>query len=205
MADEEFDIVKQIDTYLEGKASEPKERDYFYVSEVGSSKKSIYQSFKNRTKKAVDGRGRRIFDNGDYMHHRYYKYFAEMGILIAAELKAVENDLFHGYLDCLISDGKKLWVVDLKSCSMWTFNKLQEPDRGHKLQIMFYMYYMNIEQGMLIYENKDNQTIKVFKIQLDRALIEKYIEEFKKLKEDIKNSVEPADEPIKLEDLQYDV
>jgi hypothetical protein len=62
---------------------------------------------------------------------------------------------------------------------------------------------MNIQKGIILYECKDNQSIKTFYINLDKELVEKYIEELKKLKEDIIKNNEPNDEPILLEDLQY--
>jgi hypothetical protein len=84
----------------------------------------------------------------------------------------------------------------------------------HKVQILFYMYYLNIQQGMVLYENKDDQTIKIFKIFLNeenRIIVERLIEEFKQLKKDIDNRKEEVieeenivqDVPLKLEDLQY--
>lgn len=198
-----MDLALEIDKYLNSKEDAARERKYFYVSEVGKSKKDIYDSFKSKTSFKTDAKMRRIFDNGDRMHERYFKYFAEMGILIAAELTAVENELFHGRADCIITDKKDLWVVDLKSCSMWTFNKLDDAQHDHKLQLQLYMYYLNIPRGMLLYENKNDQNMKIFKYELNRPMVEKIIEEFKVLKEQIDNNIVPPNESIKLEDIEY--
>lgn len=204
-----MDLNKEIDEYLDKQESQIRQRDYFYVSEVGKSKKEIYKALKSPEKKKFEARVKRILENGDYMHSRYYKYFAEMGILRATEIKAVETDLLHGRADCLVSDKEgKLWLVDLKSMSQWSFNKLTAPSNEHKLQLLVYMYFMKIEQGILLYECKDNQTIKTFKLLLDdnnKKLVEKIIEELTKLKEDIKNSLEPEDKPISLEDLEVGI
>jgi hypothetical protein len=126
-----------------------------------------------------------------------------MGILVCAEIDAVSNDLIHGRLDCIITDKKQNYIVEIKSCSQWTFQKLTAPSMAHLLQIQFYMYYTNINKGIILYECKDNQSIKTFYIDLNKELVEKYIEELKKLKENIIKDIEPNDEPVLLEDLQY--
>jgi hypothetical protein len=202
-----MELDKQIDEYLNNKENAAKDRDYFYVSEVGYSKKDIYNSMKNKVSKKFDARVKRILDNGNYMHSRYYKYFLEMGILIAAEIRAVNNNLFHGYADAIISNEGELWVVDLKSCSQWVFNKLDNADDVHKFQLLLYMYYLNISRGMVLYENKDNQTIKIFKIEMteeNKKICEKIISEFMKLKEQINNNIEPEDKNI-LENIEYGI
>jgi hypothetical protein len=199
----DYKLLEKLDEFLAEEEKEFVKRDYFYVSEVGKSKKEIYESLKGLKKKAkTEGRLKRIFDNGDYMHRRFYNYFLQMGILVACEVKAVNNDLFHGYADAVISDEKDLWVIDLKSCSQWTFNKLQEAEWNHKLQLMLYMYYLNIAKGKVVYECKDNQSVKEFDIMLDKELIEKVIEEYKQLKDNINNNVIPADTPIMIEEIK---
>lgn len=202
MADE-YNLQEEIDKYLESKIRPDKERDYFYVSELGKSKKEIYDSFKNKSGMKMDGKTHRILENGDNVHSRFMKLFAEMGILVCAEIDAISNDLIHGRLDCIITDRKQNYIVEIKSCSQWTFNKLTEPSKAHLLQIQFYMYYMNMQKGIILYECKDNQSIKTFYINLDKILVEKYIDELKKLKENIINGIEPSDEPLVLENLEY--
>ena len=201
--DTKFDLLKTLDEYLNNKKSPPRERSYFYISEVGKSKKEIFESIKNKKGFDFDAKTKRILDNGDYMHMRYYKYFAEMGILVAAEIDVSKDDLFHGRCDAIITDKEKNYIVDLKSCSQWTFQKLKEPQKEHVLQVMMYMYYSGIHNGMLLYECKDNQSIKIFEVKYDDLIINKIISEFKILKENIANNIMPSNEPIKLDDIQY--
>ena len=203
----DFNLAQKIDDYLNNRPEHEKERSYFYISEITKSKKEIYNSFKGKKKDKTEAKLHRIFDNGNAVHSRYYKYFAEMGILVAAEVDAVKNDLIHGRLDAIITDRKENYVVDIKSMSQWPFQKLEaEPTHDAKMQLLFYMYYTNINKGFLIYECKDNQTIKVFYIEMNDAhkkLVENTIEELKKLKENILNNIEPEDKPITIEELQY--
>lgn len=199
---EEFDISKAIDYYLNNKEQRVTERDYFYVSELGQTKKEIYDKIVNKKPFVCDARVKRILDNGNYVHERITKLFAEMGILTAAEIE-VNTKLVHGRLDCIITDGEKNYIVEIKSCSMWTFNKLKEPSIGHLLQIQFYMYYTNIENGIILYESKDDQKIKCVSIKLDRELVEKCISELQILKKNIDEKIEPKAEPLTINNLEY--
>lgn len=202
--EEEFELERAIDFHLNNKKEyDKKERDYFYMSEIGSSKKELYKKLKNLDKGfKMNAKLARVFANGNGVHERFMKWFAEMGILVGAELE-MNNDLVHGRCDALISDGKYNYVVEIKSCSQWIFQTLTKPQPDHLLQLQFYLYFMNLENGILLYECKDNQTIKCYKVKSDRVLVEKYINELKILKEKIIKGEEPDDEPLLIEDLQY--
>lgn len=201
----EYDLEAKIDEFIDKHKREPRERDYFYVSELGKSKKAIYDAIVNKKPFVAPPRVMRILENGNKVHERYLKLFAEMGILVAAEVDAVSNDLIHGRLDAIITDRKRNYVVEIKSCSQWTFNKLKKPSTGHLLQIQFYMYFTNIKQGYILYENKDNQAMKVFYLELDKELVENKLEELKQLKENIDKKIEPIIKPIKIEEIEYGV
>lgn len=205
MEKEVINLKEEIENYQNDKEFSARERDYFYVSEIGRSEKEVYDAIVNKKPFEPDARVQRILENGDKMHERYTKLFAEMGILVAAEIDAVNNELVHGRLDCLITDRKQNYVVELKSCSQWVFNKLNEPKSDHNLQIQFYMYYTNVPRGFVLYENKDNQSIKCFYVELDKELVEKHIKRLEKLKENINKKVEPEVPITKMEDLKYGI
>lgn len=201
----DYKLHEEIDKFLGSKQDISKERSYFYVSEVGRSKREIYDSFKGKKWK-TDCKTNRVFANGNDVHSRYMKYFAEMGILVAAEIDAISNDLIHGRLDALITDRKENYVVEIKSCSQWVFQKLTQPQKEHMLQILFYMYYTHVNKGFVLYECKDNQLIKCFDIEMtdaNKAIVEKTIEELKALKKLIDENMQPEDKPILLQDLDY--
>jgi CRISPR/Cas system-associated exonuclease Cas4 (RecB family) len=187
---EPFNLISAIEFHYNNKPESKKDRSYFYMSEAGKCKKAIYYSFKNSNRKSFDAKTKRILENGDYVHMRYQKLFAEMGILIGAELE-LNNDLIHGRADALITDGEKNYIIDIKSCSQWTYNTLTEAKPDDKIQLMMYLYFFNIPDGYLLYENKDNQMIKLFAIKLDTKLIEGILSDLKKLKENIDSGVEP--------------
>lgn len=196
-----MDLKQKLEDYLTKEQAPGKIRDYFHLSEIGKSKKEIYESMRKPESRKTDATLQRIFDNGNYMHSRYYKYLAEMKLLVAAEIDVVNNDLFHGRADGILTDGKDLYVLDLKSMNQFPFANLKEAVKKDVLQIQFYMYYLNIPKGILLYENKNNQDIKTFIVELDKNMVEKVIEEFKKLKEIILQGLVPEDKPITVEEV----
>lgn len=201
-----MELQKLIDSYLESK--ETRKRDgKFHISELAKSKRILYDEFTDDDAAEKPApQLKRIFENGNFVHQRYYKYFAEMGILRAVEIKAIDDDLFAGTADCILSDNSGvIWLVDIKSCNSWVFKKLKEMKPAHKLQILGYMHFMNINQGMVLYENKDDQDIKIFKIFLDdenSSLIKQKIASLRILKSDyIDKGIEPPEDAIILEDM----
>ena len=188
---EEFNLKGEIDKHYDSMSQPHKDRDYFYMSEAGKCQRSIYFDFINKKAKTFDAKTRRILENGDKMHERYIKAFAEMGILVGAELTPKSGDLVHGRCDAIITDGKQNYIIDLKSTSMWSFKSLNEPKAQDKTQLMLYMYYFNIPRGYLLYENKNDQNIKTFYIELDKPFVEKLIAQLTSLKINIDKQITP--------------
>lgn len=190
-----MELIELIDNYLIRRDEKDRDMNKFHISELGYGKRALYERFKDPSKKEKPKpQLMRVFENGHFVHQRYYKYFAEMGILRAVEIKAIDDDVFSGTADCIISDKSGVpWVVDVKSCNSWVFMKLEDMKPEHKIQILFYMYFLRIDQGMVLYENKDNQNIKVFKVIMDnnnREMVEKMADEFRELKKKIDSGVE---------------
>ena len=66
-------------------------------------------------------------------------------------------------------------IVELKSINDSGFNYLDRkgPKEAHVMQLMLYMHLTGIKQGMLLYENKNDQKLKEFFIGYDSVLAEK--------------------------------
>lgn len=179
----DFKLDIAVDNYLDSKKQPERERTYFYASELGKSTNELTKAMTNKKSFSFNARVKRILENGNYVHERFQKLFIEMGIHIASEID-VGDDLVHGRLDSIITDGINNYVVEIKSCSQWTFNKLTKPSKQHELQLQFYMYYTNIYKGILFYECKDNQSIKCFEVTLNKKRVEEELLRLRKLKED---------------------
>jgi len=201
--EDKFDLQKAIDFHLDSKQTTPRIRDYFYVTEVTKSKKELFDTLKKGSQFKINANLRKVFDNGDSVHERYARYFAEMGVLVASEIDINANDIVKGRLDCIITDGEKNYIVEIKSMNLWSFQKLTEPLNSHIFQLQFYLYFSNLENGMILYENKNTQINKIFPVKLDKPLVESKLKELTELKEMIDNDIEPEQEKLSVDELEY--
>lgn len=111
----------------------------------------------------------RVFDNGHKLHERFEQLFEDMGILIEAE-KTIELDEISGRTDAWIKIDGKDYLVELKSASQFSFDwmlKKNAPKKEHVEQLMLYLHLANIQKGIILVENKDNQQLLEFHISYD--------------------------------------
>ena len=71
-----------------------REKNYFRASEMGNGdRKILYSFFKHQIPHdEPTAHGLRIFENGDYVHDRYQKQWADMGALISMEQRLSSKD-----------------------------------------------------------------------------------------------------------------
>jgi CRISPR/Cas system-associated exonuclease Cas4 (RecB family) len=139
----------------------------------------------------VSGRLQRIFDNGHAVHSRLYKYFEQMGILIADEVpvnvtlkwKDKYEVPIESTMDGIIDwDGHK--IIELKSISDTGFVQrkiFKKPKPEHYRQIQIYLAAADLETGFVIYENKNNQGILIFQIDRDEEFLDKLFKKYAKI------------------------
>lgn len=119
----------------------------------------------------------RIFENGHSMHHRYEKLFADMGILVQAEMK-LETEEISGHTDALIKISSflqpegELCLVELKSAMSKSFKWMKENNRPkveHRAQLTFYMHLSGVHKGIIFVEEKDTQEVWEYHMDYDPA------------------------------------
>lgn len=185
-------LIELIDKYYQDKRKD-RAQEHFYISDAGKCPRAIYFSMKGYPKKEKEPRILRIFDRGDIIHQRLMANFWSIPEIrvVASEIDIPSKELFHGRADVIISVNDKLYVVDMKSSSDFKFQKLTEPEKPHQYQVQLYMHYFKIEQGILLYENKNTQALKEFELKYDADLCKKIINDFKTLKYQIENEILP--------------
>ena len=89
----------------------------------------------------------------------------------------VENKEYHfkGHTDGIIEinkgeDGDR-YVVDFKTINSKRFEFLSKPANVYVAQIRIYMWLLDINQGIIFYEEKDGHELKEFKILQDQDFI----------------------------------
>ena len=110
----------------------------------------------------------------------------------------VNNDeyMISGHIDCVTQISTDMVVIDFKTIHSNGFTKLTNPLNKHIIQINIYLWLLDFHCGLLLYENKDSQRIKIFEVARDNDLIEKIKKRATILKDIIKNKKIPK-QPFK--------
>ena len=122
---------------------------------------------------------RRIFDCGDYLGYRFSKYFQEMGILLAEEqpTKLAEPPMSGRYDFLIQHEVYGRTIVELKSINdKWFKALITDPKMDHYLQLQIYLNILNIEHGIVLYENKNDQQVKCFDVSRNAEIWEQLIQ-----------------------------
>jgi len=161
-------LVKTLEDRLQ-KLPRPSNGGTFYPSIVSSPcDRYVYLAFNGLMPPSpIAANVRRIFDCGDYLGYRFSKYFKEMDMLVDEEQPTkLESPPISGRYDFLIQHevyGRT--IVELKSINDKGFKALiTDPKADHYLQLQIYLNILNIEHGIVLYENKNDQQIKCFDV-----------------------------------------
>jgi len=107
--------------------------------------------------------------------------------------KQVENTeyMMRGHVDAILKIAGDMVVADYKSMHSNQFTRLSEPLDKHIIQIEIYLWLLGLNSGILLYENKDNQKIKMFEVVYNQTLIDKILRRASSLIEIIKSKKLP--------------
>jgi CRISPR/Cas system-associated exonuclease Cas4 (RecB family) len=107
-------------------------------------------------------------------------YFKEMGILVDVDVDAEDEQLeIKGAADALVEIAGHERVVEIKSINKKGFSSLRKPKRPHLFQLNAYMYCLGINQGIVVYENKDSQELREFNVGLDPGIVAEFTRKIK--------------------------
>lgn len=115
---------------------------------------------------ALSPQQERIFENGTYMHLRFYNYFlslpppfdVEIAVLLRQWPLVGEADVVVGHPEF----GKH--IIELKSMNHDQFKSLRNPQPSHVAQLNGYLGLAELEMGQVWYEDKNTQEIKTFSL-----------------------------------------
>ncbi len=178
--------------YLE--REKDREQSHFYVTDAGKCPRAIFFKFKNAPKKETEANILRLFDHGDYIHKLIMSSLLgsrEIHV-VASEVNIPPQDIISGRADAIISNGKELYVLDIKSINSMGFKYLREPKKDNVNQIQLYLHFFKILKGILLYVNKDNQELKEFIVEYNSSLSKILLEGLKSVKRDIKEDLVPS-------------
>jgi len=171
-----------------------KEQNHFYITDAGKCPRQIFFKFKNAPRKEMEANILRLFDHGDSIHKLIMKSLVSTRDIhvVASEVNIPPQEIISGRADAIISDGKELYVLDIKSMNSMIFRNLESPKEENVAQVQLYLHYFKIPKGILLYVNKDNQELKEFFVYYDKKISESLISELSDLKKKIDSNTIPA-------------
>jgi len=171
-----------------------KEQHHFYISDAGRCPRTVFFKFKKAPREELEARVLRMFDYGDYIHQFIMKpLLAKKEVyVVSAEVNIDSQELISGRADAIISDGKELYVLDIKGINGSIFNSLTQPKEEHIDQLQLYLHFFKREKGILLYVNKDTLELKEFFVSYDPARSKMLLNSLAKLKTKIEANIIPS-------------
>lgn len=182
-----------IDKFYLDKEKGKKNQTSFYISEAGKCPRQIFFKFKQAPKRELDANILRLFDHGEHMHKLIMKPLLSTRDIhvVASEVDIPPQEIVHGRADAILSDGKELFVLDIKSMNSMVFRTLQEPKEENVAQLQLYLHYFKISKGLLLYVDKDGLNLKEFLINYNPATADSLISGLLVLKKQIDSDIVP--------------
>ncbi len=170
-----------------------KEQTHFYITDAGKCPRAIFFKFKNAPREEIEAKVLRMFDHGDHIHQLIMKPLVSTREIhvVAAEVKIPPQELVSGRADAIISDGKDLYVLDIKSMNSMVFRNLSQPKEENIDQVQLYLHFFKIPKGILLYVNKDTQELKEFIVDYDKKRAQSLLDELAELQKKINSNTIP--------------
>ena len=174
-------LINQLDEMLSSKKRNGM-KGKFHASAIGNPcDRYLYLAYHGLLPELpLSARIQRIFDNGNYLEYRMGKYFERLGILIKREVPCkLENPIISGRIDFILKHPKlRTVLLELKSIKNSGFEELNGPTETHAIQAQVYIHLnkLGIDTGYVLYENKDTQELKCFRVDKDEDKINKILE-----------------------------
>lgn len=187
-----FSLSELIDKYYLDRQRD-RAQHHFYITDAGRCPRSIFFKFKNAPRKDMEARILRLFDHGDSIHQLIMKpLFGVREVhVVAAEVNIPPQELISGRADAIISFGKELYVLDIKSMNGMVFRNLNAAKEENIDQIQLYLHYFKVPKGILLYVNKDNQELKEFVFTYDKPRALRLLKSLEALQKEIDTDIIP--------------
>lgn len=190
-------MIKEIlDKGYENRVSSGK----FSISSAGGCWRKKYLTMKGLFKEEFNEKTKRTFNIGDLYHREIIAEIISKGEskglhLVAAEFN-IEHDFLSGRIDAVLSDGKDLFIVDVKSAGDYTMKKIEsgECPENYQNQVQLYMHITGIHKGLLLFVGKNKGTLEEYEVIYDKERCERLISDIKHFMEyNVAKDLEPEE------------
>lgn len=175
-----------IDEYLDLKKGVARISETFSPSAAGSCPRLIQFQMNGRVYEDIEPRIKRIFENGNFMQARYKKYLEGAGKFVDEEIPIrieIDGIVIKGRADMIVLDNyDNKQLIEFKSINTRGFNELignQAPKEDHLMQWTLYSKGLELPDGVVLYENKDDQNMKPFQVKYNEELFNLIVAKFK--------------------------
>lgn len=100
---------------------------------------------------------------GTDSHERIQKKIEEMGVLVGEEVEIKSQDPpIRGFVDVVVEQDGNRAVGEIKTVKAEQFMKRKDegvPSESHLLQILIYMKILELDEGFVLYEDKNNHLV----------------------------------------------
>jgi len=171
-----------------------REQHHFYITDASKCGRQLFFKFKNAPRKEMEAKILRLFDHGDSIHKLIMKPLLSTRDIhvVASEINVPPQELVSGRADAIISDGRNLYVLDIKSMNSMVFRNLTEPKEENVNQLQLYLHYFKIPKGILLYVDKDKLDLKEFIVLYQKSTAEKILGDLAVLKKQIDSNIIPS-------------
>lgn len=174
----DFSLLGALDKHLFKTRNEPnsRSRGVFHPSEIDGCKRYLALDYIKApmTRANLDARIYRIFENGEGVHYRIQKYLRELagtyGIRAFFKKEAPTYNPeweIDGSTDGVWSLDGYCYIIEIKSINQAGFDKLRKPEAKHVRQVNRYMGALGVQAAIFIYESKNTQEWKEFRVDFD--------------------------------------
>ena len=158
----------------------------FYPSMLGNPcDRHLYFAYTGQLpEQKIEAKTVRIFDTGSSLEIRMKRYFERTGLFLAAEQSVrLDTPPISGRYDFLLKHEEYGRIIlELKSINDSGFSALIEaPKSDHLIQLQIYLSLAIIDNGIVLYENKNDQKLKAFKVIRDEKLWESILERCRRI------------------------
>ena len=170
-------LTSLIQEGLERKNSPPR-AGVFYPSTLGNKcDRYMYMAYNGMLLgNDIPPRIQRIFDVGGAFEERFERYLNNVKILVDRELSIkTETPPISGRIDFIVFPDDPV-PVELKTIKQEEYKKLRGPNPEHLMQLQLYLNMGNYKHGYILYENKNTQDWKCFKLDRDELLWDSVVE-----------------------------
>jgi hypothetical protein len=178
-------LLKSIDNVL-GRKNSPPTKGKFYPSLFGNPcDKYLYLAYNGLLDwDTIQPRVQRIFDHGGTFEGRMKKYLEKANLYIDDEVTVkYEDPPISGRIDFIITHEKhEEALLELKTIKNEDFKELKEtPKHEHLIQLQIYLNITDRNYGVVLYENKNDQNLKAFKVDRDKKVWEDVLNRCEKI------------------------